>query len=266
MHVLPAAQSAVKHRLVRYSSLSLSIAAMAREVRLSATATALFVTIVIALFPPSFHRDILPFSFHISPQILDPFLISHADNQALAISGLVSQCGTGFWRACNIGMLPVALEDLLFHILPYRAGPDGKPLGRKIAKSFTFVSNFVCELRDSAARLTSDSGVAVIMLALASPSSAATNYIARNINDTLFPRRTCSGRVGVCPNQRPGVFCFGSMHLRRLDSRLCPDPSDVRNTDWRPDPHGNSGSAAAGITSSDMARTYCPVWRLYPWL
>eukprot|EP00808_Paulinella_micropora_P017177 g82725.t1 len=49
---------------------------------------------------------------------------------------------------------------------------------------------------------------------------------------------------------------------------LCPDPSDVRNTDchWQPGPH-SSGSAAAGITCNDMARTSPsrtsgPVWRL----
>eukprot|EP00808_Paulinella_micropora_P006008 g17978.t1 len=32
-------------------------------------------------------------------------------------------------------MLPVALENLLFHIMPNRAGHDGKRLGSKIAKS-----------------------------------------------------------------------------------------------------------------------------------
>eukprot|EP00808_Paulinella_micropora_P023387 g31269.t1 len=121
-------------------------------------------------------------------------------------------------------------------------------------------------LRASAVRLVSDSNVAV--QGHASPSSAATNYIGRNINDPLFPRRTCSGRVGVRPNQLPGVRRCGSVHLRRLDSRLCPDPSEVHNsnTDWRPDPHVSGGSAAAGITSSDMARTSGPVWRLYPLL
>eukprot|EP00808_Paulinella_micropora_P001938 g8619.t1 len=150
-------------------------------------------------------------------------------------------------------MLPVALEDLLLHILPTRAGPDSK----EIAKSFIVRLQF-CILT-SAMESHRPKGHA-------SPSSAATNYIGRNINDQLFPRRTCGGRVDVRRNQRPGVRRCASMHLRRLDSRLCPDPSDVRNTDSQPDPHGSGGSAAAGITSSGMALTSGPVWRLYPWL
>eukprot|EP00808_Paulinella_micropora_P001570 g81682.t1 len=38
--------------------------------------------------------------------------------------------------ACNIGMLPVALEDLLFCMMPTRVGPDSKPLGCGVASEF----------------------------------------------------------------------------------------------------------------------------------
>eukprot|EP00808_Paulinella_micropora_P023388 g31270.t1 len=115
------------HRLLRYSSLSFSIVAMAREVRLSAPATVLFVTIVMALIvPPSFHRDILPSSFPISSHILDLVLISHDDNQALAISVLVSQYGRGSWRACNVEL------DLM-----------ANPVAGKLLNLVSFVSNSV---------------------------------------------------------------------------------------------------------------------------
>eukprot|EP00808_Paulinella_micropora_P024894 g36518.t1 len=58
--------SAVKHRILRYSSLSLSIFTMALEIRLSAPATVLFVTIVIALVVPPSH-----------PPIFLPYLATH---------------------------------------------------------------------------------------------------------------------------------------------------------------------------------------------
>eukprot|EP00808_Paulinella_micropora_P003056 g39754.t1 len=156
-------------------------------------------------------------------------------------------------------MLPVALEDLLFYIMPIRFGSDGK-----IAKSFILRLQFciltsameshrlrVCELRASAARLKSDSGVTV--QDRASPS--------------LCLCRTCSDRVSVRPYQQPGVSRCDSMRLRRLDSRLGSDPNDVCNISWQPGPHGSGGSAITDrIAGSNMNRTSGPMWRLYPWL
>eukprot|EP00808_Paulinella_micropora_P015911 g42959.t1 len=94
-------------------------------------------------------------------------------------------------------MLPVALEDLLFPIIPNRVGPDGRPLGRKIAKVTS------CELRASAARLSPDCGAD--MQNFANPSSVT----ADNIGGTQPGSQRPQGQR-ITPAERALV----RMHIR----------------------------------------------------
>ena len=173
------APSAVKHRLVRYSSLSFTVAEMAREASMAVPATVLFVAVVMALVVhPSLHASILPTSFPVSPYILGPVLVGYSDEQTSFLTSLVARCAERSWKACNIGMLPIVLEDLLFHIMPARLDNDGKPIGRKLARSIITRLQYhiltsamesqrfrVCELRAVALRaMTNDDTIDMRMM------------------------------------------------------------------------------------------------------
>eukprot|EP00808_Paulinella_micropora_P011929 g79347.t1 len=71
--------------------------------------------------------------------------------------------------------------------------------------------------------------------------------VQNHASPSLCLFRTCSlrrkGHLGVRPNKHPGVSRCDPMRLRSSDSRLCPDPNDVCNIGWQPDPHGSGGSA-----------------------